>query len=474
VRLHPDDPDLGWALVGALHRADRTDEAVAWLGSISERWPGRRSEWALDLGALLYAEADHAHALEVLEAASERDPAHASLRLYRALVLQALGRNTDAEHELALLAQLDPDLAAESLLLRAIGRLTVGDQAGGKQFLQEVLSLEPEGESASRARELLAELEDLRAPSRPRGSIWARFAGEVDSNVTLDSGTALEGISTDQSDSRLGWGGGVAFEAVRGSWGALALGYNYSESAHEDLKRFDLRTHTVFGSLRLRAPGRLRFRLDALGSDVHLDDDRYLRTWTLRPNVFVALSEALGISRLYLQVERRAYHEKPILSSLDRDGATYTAGLEHHARIPWREGATGSLGVELARTNTEASTDLLGFEGDYDNRMARVTGQAQIPVYGPFYARLGGRLAWYRYVNRNVVDALTDEGVGTPNPSRRSDSMGEATAALGWDVTPEVSVELRWRGTRNRSNVDLYDYERHVVGVYFTARRALP
>jgi tetratricopeptide (TPR) repeat protein len=358
VRLHPDDPDLAWALVGALQRAGRTDEAVAQLGSIGERWPERRSEWSLDLGALLYAAGDPAHALEVLSEASERDPTHSSLRLYRALALQALGRTDEAEHHLALLSRLDPDLAAESLLLRAIGRLTVGDRAGGKQFLHEVLSLQPEGEAASRARELLAELGKPGAPSRPRGSVWARFAGEVDSNVTLDSGTALEGVSTDQSDSRAGWGGGFSFEALRGRWGALALGYNYSESAHENLKQFDLRSHTVFGSLRLRAPGRLRFRLDAIGSDVHLDDDRYLRSWSLRPNLFVPLSEALGISRLYVQVDRRSYHETPLLSSLDRDGATYSAGLEHHALIPWREGATGSVGVELARTNTDARSAL--------------------------------------------------------------------------------------------------------------------
>ena len=127
----------------------------------------------------------------------------------------------------------------------------------------------------------------------------------------------------------------------------------------------------------------------------------------------------------------------------------------------------------MSRTNTEASTDLLGFVGDYDKRRLDVDLQLRFPLGSHLHGRLAGSLGWERYPNRNVIDFLTDEGIGTPTPSRRRDAILTATAALGWSLTRNLQIEVRWRGERHRSNVDVYDYKRSVVGVYVTAQRSL-
>jgi hypothetical protein len=331
--------------------------------------------------------------------------------------------------------------------------------------------LNPEGDAGSRARTLLGRLEPGRVKTPARASVFIRGGVEVDSNVTLDSGVALAGASTDQSDVRAVWGGGLTIDALRTERTSLSLGYRYNESVYDDLDTHDLQEHLFFTSLRLPGPSQTALRLDALASDVHLAGERYLRSWTLRPNLFVTTGKTLGVSRLWAEVERRDYRDSPLISSLNRDGARYSVGIEQYFRVPGRVGSLASLGFSVSRTNTEASPDVLGFKGDYDNRRARFEGRIQLPLVGPLRLELGSRLSWFRYVNRNLVDSLTDNGVGTMFPSRRRDVIAEATAKLSWAFAESLSMELRWAGTRAYSNVDVFEYKRNIVGLQLIAHR---
>lgn len=433
------------------------------------------AEARLQAGVALLDRGDSAAALVAFEDALALDPSLVAARLHRALALQALGRHAEAERELAFLSERSPDLAAESLLLRALGRLQVGDVAGSRQFLREVLEVAPESPAAERARGVLEKIDRAKRSGRSRapwGSVSARFGGEYDSNVTLESGSAAAGISSDQADSRVGWGAGLGVRPLVREWGGLALGYNYGETSHENLKQYDLQTHVVYGALTVAGPLPVSLRFDALGSDVRLDSERYLRSWTARPNVFVPLGGRLGLARVWSEVEQRDYATRPTLSSLERGGTYYRLGAEQYVRVPPIRNALVTWGAVVGRTNTEAARDPLGFEGDYDDRNGLVHASVALPLAGPLDLRIGGSLGRTRYLNHNLFDALTDNGVGTTDPDRRRDNVLQGNAALGWKLSRWVRAELRWNGVRNRSNVDVHDYERHVVGLHFSAERS--
>jgi tetratricopeptide (TPR) repeat protein len=450
AEAHPDDPDVAQAWAVALRQAGRGSEAIVHLERIAERWPRLRADCALEVGAIAYGLGDYARAERALVEAIELEPLDGAARLYRALTLQALGRADEAERELAFVAETASELRAEALLLRALSRLEVGDEIGGRRLLHEVMPADPGGELAERAQRMLEALEP-HEQGVPRVALSAQLGTEFDSNVTLDSGTDLTGVSTNRNDGRIVWGGGLWISGPRREWGGAGFGYRYSQSAHADLDAFDLQTHELFTSFDVRTPVGLTLRLDALAADVHLGGDRYLRSWTLRPNFLLPISRSLGVSRLYLDVTRRAYQDPPVVSSLDRDGVTYALGLEQHAPVPRWGGGLWNLGVSIERTNTEASTDLLGFEGDYDSRRLALA--------------LGTR-----FVNRNLLDAIADGG--TERPSRRRDAVGEASVALGWRLSPALRLEARWQGQWSHSNVDVYDFTRNVFGLYLTAQRS--
>jgi tetratricopeptide (TPR) repeat protein len=465
ARDYPDDPDVALAHALALRDAGLTEQALGRLRAIAKRWPALQARAGLEIGRLLYERGEPAQALESLEVALGEPRVRGAARLYRALCLLELGERESAERELRELERSDPDLKSSALLLRGVGEAERGELEAARALLRRAVEVDPSAPASEAAREALGRLPGSGRLGEPRLAAWVLAGAELDSNATLDSGTAIAGIPSDQSDARAAWSLGVLWQPLHGSRQTLALGYVYSENAHEDLKFYDQRSQVLFGSWSLGGR-RAALRVDALVSDDRLDGERYARTWLLRPNVLLASDSALGVTRLFAELERREYHDEPVVPSLDRSGATTSVGLEQRAQLAWLRGATGSVELKVGQVRTEASRDLLGFRGDYDGHRARAQTQLQIPLPWRLDALVRGRLARERFAHTNLIDALTDEGVGRVDPRRRRDTTGDLTLALGWSASPRLRLELRWQGLRQRSNVDLYDYERHLLGLY--------
>ena len=247
------------------------------------------------------------------------------------------------------------------------------------------------------------------------------------------------------------------------------LGYRYSESQHMDLDAYDLQGHVLFASTSTQAGERVQLRLDALVSDLHLAHDRYRRAWTLRPNLLYSFGPTRGVSRLFVELESSAYHDDPLIGSLERDARTFTVGFEHSAPIPDTAGSLLQLGTRLSRHDTEAdrSSDLLGFDGAHDHRRAATHARLALPLRRGW--RADGRLGfdYSRYLNRNSIDALFESGVA--GARRRLDRTWNASLTLSRPLTAHSRLELRWTGTRQRSNLATYSYDRSIVGLYLRA-----
>jgi tetratricopeptide (TPR) repeat protein len=460
---YPDDPDLAWAYITALEERALADRAIEKLQAFRTRWPTRRPEAAMELGRLLYSRGSYEEALGALEDGIYQEPRTASSRLYRGLSLRALERRDEAENEFRVAAVLEPALEPETLLLRAIGKLEVGEDDKGEALLREAIALDPSGEIGKRAKFLLGAGAD--APTSGKRVTFRAYSGvEIDTNVTLDSGTSLS-ASTDESDSRMVWGAGLQFRALESERGHLTLGYDYGESSHEDLKTYNLQNHVVYASALLKASNRLMLRLDGIAADAHLDNQRYLRSWSVEPNFFLNLGERAGLSRLYARVERLNYHEAPLFKSLEQGGTTYSLGIKHYISLPWPRQAWASLGTELSRLNSTASRDALGFKGAFDNRRGDGELRLHLPLVWQLEADVIGRYVSERYVNRNIVDRLAQPG----RADHRRDRTRELSVALTRPLTGRTKIELRWHGIRQHSNVDVYDYNRQIMGVYLRA-----
>jgi tetratricopeptide (TPR) repeat protein len=456
VAEHPEDPDLRWALARALARADRLEEAVATLAESVRRWPDHRADAELNLGVWLYELERDAEAATHLERALRRDPSSGAANLYLGLAYKHLGRFAEAEAALAAAARSEPELRDDAALLQALMRLDLGDEAGGERLLHRAIALDPEGDPARSARLILGE---RARPRPPRIELEAVAGVEYDSNVVLDGGTDLPGLTGDREDARFTWGSTLTTRPVISDRWMLTAGYRYDQSAHLDLHDYDTRGHTGFLSAQLGASDRVVLRMDGLIGYAELGRDPYLLSGTLRPNLLLVIGPRAGALRLFGEVESLDYDESVFLPSLERDGWGWGGGLEHAVAIPGWEGAWGTLGASFRRSETEGSSDLLGFDSAYDHDRWRGLLRLGLPLAWRLRSELSFALGHERYDHRNVIDFLTGVlGGGSLDPSdarRRRDLVAELRIRLLRPVTRFADAELSWRYFDRGSNVAL-------------------
>jgi tetratricopeptide (TPR) repeat protein len=459
---HPEDPDLAWAAAQAALRANHVSAADRFQ-AFEARWPGRRADAALERGRALAQRGRDTEALQAFDRAVASQPERGDAHLHRGLALRRLGRIAEADDAFARAAELEPALAADATLLRALGKRAQGDEDQAETLLRATIDIDPNGEAARRARLVLGEATPTR--DDPWLSLFAQGGLEWDSNVTLDGRLQLPGDAPDRRDWRTTYASGLAVRPLRGELASLSLGYRYDGSAHADLSDYDLGNHLAFGSLMLRMAEGVALRLDGLFDHARLGDARYGQTRTARPNLFVTVGERAGLLRLYGDVEQRSFYDEPSLSSLDRDGRTWGVGAEHVLPVPAWRGAALTLGGRFAETDTFADPDVLGFDDAYDNDRYEAHLRLEAPLFWGVRATTGVLVAHERYPAPNVVDFLTDDGVGTLSPSSRRDWVTEASFSLLRPIHRYAAIEIGWRGTFRDSNVDLYAYDRHVAGV---------
>jgi tetratricopeptide (TPR) repeat protein len=460
VASHPDDPDLRFALAQELAASERRAEAVEQLETLVRRWPEYRAEAPLLLGRLRHELGDPERAVPALEHALALDPDSAAAHLLLGVCLQELGRADQAEPHFQAAAERSPELRGEAWLLAGLARLEQGDRSGGDELLARVIADDPDSESARSARLV------LEGAGRRRGRLHLHaYAGvEYDSNVTLDSGDDFTGLPLEQSDFGFIWGSAVAYDVVRADRGGVSIGALYDQLAHLDLDAWDMQQFGGVVSSGFQLSERLVSRLDGRVSYALRDTDPYLLSGGLRPSLIASLGERAGWLRAFAGTDWYEYDEEPFTTALERDGFAWGGGLEHVLPIPGLRNVGFSLRGSWQRYDSEAERDaLLGFDGDYDHDA--FGGSARLDVALPWRIRAEWGAGYQReaYANPNLIDALTDDGVGTATPSRRRDDVWETRLRLSRPLSRLLDVDVSGAYLDQRSNVDVYTYDRWVT-----------
>jgi tetratricopeptide (TPR) repeat protein len=466
----PDDRDLSWALAQARHDAGQREQAVDQLRAHLKRWPQDPPDGWLVLGQRLLELRRDEEAELALERALVADPSSAAAHVSLGLVLRRQGRLEEAERHYRMAARLETELQGEALLLASLVRLELGDEMRALDGLQQVVALDPDSEAARNARLVL----DGNAAPRPKPlRIEAVTGFQFDSNVTLESDqTEFAGSASDREDFAYHWGTQLHWRAHASEQWSLELGGRYDENAHLDVSELDMRRIVGLLSARYRPSERWLVRLDSFAGPTYLDGDSYLWSGAIRPSVFAFLGPRWGALRLYAEGERLSFEDDPSLAALERDGWSYGAGLEHFGSFSEASSAWFSTGVGYTRRDTEAERDgLLRFDGAYDHDrwrgLVRTGGDLlyDVKVIGEV------QFTFEDYDHENLVDLLTDNGgLGDPTPSRRSDRLWSAGLRVSRPLTSLVEAELSWSFTDRSSNVDVFDYDRHIAGLAFRVR----
>jgi tetratricopeptide (TPR) repeat protein len=465
VAQYPDDPDLAVAYGEALAGAHEPGAAADELLRVEARFPGRRPGLRLRIAALLLDAGRSDEALSTLDSFLVAEPGSGPGHLYRGLALRRLGRREEAYREFQRAAELGPELRSEALLLCGLERMTAGQRAEAEPLLREVIASDPTSEAARRSQLLLPVQPPL--VEGPPLSLGLVSGFEYDSNVTLGSNLQPPPLSQAKGDWAGILGAGVVVRPLRGETAGLVLGYRFDTGLYTNLNAYDYQNHLGFGSFYLRAAPALTLRLDGVASYGLLDTQRYVDTYMVRPNLFYSFPDRFGVSRLYADFESLRYFEDSPLSSLDRSGHVYGVGLDHTFALSSVPEALVTVHTRWSKQNTFGTQDSLGFDSAYNHEGIAGGLGLRMPLFWGILAATDATVAWDPYANPNVVAFLTQGGVGASSAPRRRDLVTDTGVSLSRPLFGGLVLELAWHRTHEASNVDLYAYDRNVVGLYF-------
>lgn len=459
LSAHPDDPDLHWAYAKKLAKADQQRESVIQTQSFLERWPDRRPGARTEIARILLENGAHAEAAHLLDQEIAHNPRLATSRFYRGLAYRSEGHVQNANREFVIAARLQPSLRAESMLAQALGYFDLGDDEAAVSMLQEILRLDPSGDTAIRARLLLRNREAL--VLQKRWVVDGYLGFQWDENVTLEnSESEVNPSGTD--DVRGSWGIGGTWQAVRNEHSTITVGYRYDQTDYNDINRLNLISNTAFVSGSWQPTERLALQINSLISHLLLDGSNEYTGASLRPSLVYSMGEDWGAIRLFSQFGVAEYHEKPSRFR-DRDALSYGLGVEHF--LPLRiDRSWLSFSGSWDRTVTQEDPDEFGsadLDGDFDYDSWRARGVATLGLPFAIRGQVETSYAYDRYHNNNSTHFFT----ASSGLRKRRDDIISGRVALSRAIVKHVRGEVYWRGTRRISNVDLFDYDKHVAGI---------
>ncbi len=457
VASHPGDPDLRWALARKLATAGHANEALATTQTFVNAWPERHPRARVTIARQLVTHGAWAEAADLLDAHLAASPRDAMARFYRGLVFRGMGQIQAANRELRVAGRLEPTLRAETLLARALGLFELGQDDGAVELLKTILELDPTGDTALRARLLLRQRELLSMERRYRIDAYGGI--EWDDNVTLEN-QENQIAASDKDDFRWIWGAGISGRPWIGEKSMVTVGWRYDQSIHEHLELYDLLSNTLFASASHQITDAWVARLDAYATNTLQDLDAELFGAAVRPSLIRSFGPKLGALRGFAQVEFFDYHDPTPVPAFERDGVSFQLGLEHFLPLPMNRSWTSfSFSWTHSLTQADTSGTTSGIDGDYDFDGIRMRALANLELPLALRLRLQGTYSHDRYHNNNNTHFLQ-----TFELRKRRDHIGSARIDVSREIVDYIRFEMYWRGTWRRSNVDPFDYDKHVIG----------
>lgn len=438
--------------------------AVALCAGPSISVASEQSELLLARGEVAYHHGQYEQARDLLARATAADPRDADAQYFLGVVLFKL-------------REFDEAAAAfeKTLVLRP-------DNTQVERSLEMARSRE-EGElpALSVGVEKVAPIDALTRLRRPellkRWDVHASFGVEYDSNVPLAAGETIlvrppnQKVEADEEDdAAFLLSGGARYDLISRDDSLLRVEYDIFQSLHATVTDFD------FQSQRPRATASYAIRpylwagVQGGYSYYRLDHRSYLGEPFAFPFVSLLQGET-GLAQLTYRYGSSDYFSTPFDNVRNGEnhevGASYTyywgtarfatLGYTYAVEDPshrFAKGPVASAGGQSVCYRSGSSVPVFPCPRDFDNSSNEVRLSVGLPAWWKTFVDL-----MYSY----SYDAYTEKNSAAGFRKQRYDSQHRILVQIMRPINEHLRVSLAYFGTINPSNIDLYDYQRHVV-----------
>ncbi|MCX8073311.1 MAG: tetratricopeptide repeat protein [Candidatus Binatia bacterium] len=402
----------------------------------------------LDLGIAYLSLGKLDDARVALERAVEKGQERQVAQFFLGLVLYRQG-NVSAAAELFRAAQADPEVRLPAMYYEALLTARQGQAEAARPMLETVAREAAAAEIGQAAARYLEGIRWGLAPEAERAwSVAGRIALEYDSNVTLGPSTVTVVTPrdiTEQADGRVVGVAALRYRFLSGAPFHLSGGYEFSQSVHFDLRRFDLQGHRL-GLAATSQHDRWAYGASAAYNFFALDYSSFFHEGLLTPWAALRWSDQVA-TQAFLDFRGRDFLRRPY--DPGRDAWNYSPGLRQYFGLGRPQGVF-ALGYRYEIEDTVSNGPqgrAFAYKGHvFDAEVHWLVADALQVESAYVYRR-------YDYDNRA-------SGFGA---RKRSDNAHEFALGLSYPLTEHAAWTIAYIGQVHDSNEPLFEYDRHIV-----------
>ena len=413
------------------------------------------------LGAIYLQLQRYEDALTQFQLAEQYDAANGETQFYLGYTYYQLQQYQNALPHLQLALELDASLTQSAQYYRGLAFYAANRNEQAREAFQLAAHTNPATPFADHAQRYLEAIKHHRREQR-LFHVQGRIGFEYDDNVVLEPNDDVLEFG-DQSDGRTVFTLAAQFLPMRTPTWRLGATYDLFQSVHFELHDFDVQSHTA-GLFTHFNVDRLSFRAETHVNLTLLDFDHFSNSITLQPSLMWRQTDA-GFAIASVSYTRTDYRESLAESEdpevRDRDGSLVRAGMRQFVLLNHKKSS-----LELSYHYETSRND--GTDWEYDSHNVGLG--LQTPLWWKITLSLDGAYHRRDYLHVNSFDADALGVLSADDQRKREDDRLIAAAALSRPIGSYLKLSLSYAHTRNRSNIDFFDYRRNVVSVQLRGR----
>ncbi len=404
-----------------------------------------------ELVEVLYEMGEIKEAKKWIKVSEKQNVRPAQTAFLKGLVLMKDGNTGEAVDSLQQAKSLDAGLTQAADYQIGLAHVKDQNYEEARRLFREVVTLDPNADISAYASEYTEALAKRAGMTKP----WhfnAGFFTEWDSNVVLKpSDTTTIGDIGNQNDFREVVTASADYTYRINDPLALKFAYDLYYANQTDLNDFDVNSHTFTIAPSYTTKNAI-FSVPVQYNHTLVDsNDLFLTAVTINPQVSFKITEhQIGMAGIKFQ--EKDYHASITDGAEDRDGFRWAPGVGWYYIFQDGKGSVG-IRYELDSDNTD------GNNWDYLGNRITPSVQFAIPHFEKLRASLAADLYFQEFRHSHTVFG-----------QKRSDQGYTLSSLLSYDLTRNFELQFRYTYVNHKSNLTIYEYDRHVFSTGVVAK----
>ncbi|MBM4285524.1 MAG: tetratricopeptide repeat protein [Deltaproteobacteria bacterium] len=345
-------------------------------------------------------------------------------------------------------AQADPAVAQEAKVQESIALAALQRFSEARKSMQEAVSLNPQTQVASLAQGYLQAM-DRTLKEEKRFKFFATTGFDYDSNVTLQPGDpASASAVSGKSDFVYTQTAMMEYNFVpQGPWGLWASA-SYFQNFHFRLGNYDVFNY-ILGVTPTYTWAQGRFWVPFFYNFTDVGSDKYYTAYTVAPTYLHLFTPKVG-AEVGIRFSRRYYFQPITFYQDDRSGKNLGCTV---ALYYFLKNQQGYIQGRFTYNNDYAAGS------NWRNNAFQFTLAALYPVTDSLKVR-----GFFDVTIQPYTNNFFNGNPFVSNP-KRSDTVFITGVEATYNVWKGLEANVHYYFVKDKSNIALYDYDRHIVGL---------